>query len=53
MGNTFEVWAWDKSEDSEFYEYVLFYAGQDYDEAIRSLNKLKESGCGCAKLEWR
>lgn len=52
MGSTFEVWAWRKTTRGG-YEYRQEYAGEEYDEAISVMKRIKAEGCGCVKLEWR
>ena len=52
MGNTFEVWSWEKDEQGN-YSYVQAYAGEDYQAAIATMHELKNTGIGCVKLEWR
>lgn len=52
MGNTFEVWSWEKNETG-YYSYVEAYAGEDYQEALAVMHTLKDADVGCVKLEWR
>ena len=52
MGSTFEVWAWRETAPGK-YGYEQRYAGEDYDEAVSVMKRLKAEGCGCVKLEWR
>lgn len=53
MGNTFEVWNWEKSEWNADYEWVQHYAGESKEEAFAKMEGLKSLGAGCVKLEWR
>ena len=51
MGNLIEVWAWERSGGD--YAYRLAYGGRNYITAIVTVYKLRRSGCGCIKFEWR
>jgi hypothetical protein len=52
MGNTFEVWSWERDEYRN-YDNRLCYAGEDYEEALNVMKDLKSKGVGYVKLEWR
>ena len=59
MGNKYEVWAWVKTDnkstlDAE-YMYEIKYAGDDFEEAMTEMKRLKsaEVGVGCVKFYWR
>ncbi len=47
MGNTYEVYRFDGDK------YILEYAGESYLKAIQTMQKLKDDGEKCVKLEWR
>ena len=54
MGNTFEVWNWEKCcNGDDDYEWVQHYAGEDKAEAFATIETLKAKNAGCVKLEWR
>jgi hypothetical protein len=54
MGNTFEVWSWVRALNiPEMYEWVQLYAGEDRAEAFDVLERAKDGGAPCVKLEWR
>ncbi len=54
MGNTWEVLAWRETPNGKFqYDYVREYAGESAIAAIICAVKLKMSGVGCVKVEWR
>ena len=52
MGNTYEVWAWEKGEDGELH-YREAYAGEELVDAMSIMFQLKKDGCGCIKFYWR
>ena len=55
MGNTWEVYAWVKMDETETmykYDYVIVYRGESWFSAIWSAIKTKRSR-GCVKVEWR
>ena len=58
MGNEFEVNSWEKqcegkAKSMDDYKWIQYYAGEDKEEAFAVMEKLKESGAACVKLEWR
>lgn len=53
MGNTFEVWSWEKRLDGGGYEYVEFYKGEEFDKAMIIMKDLKDKGAKCVKFMWR
>ena len=55
MGNTWEVYAWQKMDETESmvkYDYVMVYCGESWFQAIKTAIKTKRT-CGCVKVEWR
>lgn len=54
MGNTWEVYAWRKMDESHIvkYDYVMVYCGESWFTAIKAAIKAKRT-CGCVKVEWR
>jgi len=52
MGNTFEVWSWEKGDNDKFY-YHLAYSGEDMAIALSTMFNLKNKGIWCIKFLWR
>lgn len=54
MGNTWEVYAWRKMDESHKtqYDFVLVYAGESWLSAVWNFMLAKRSA-GCVKIEWR
>jgi hypothetical protein len=55
MGNTWEVYAWRKMDETESmfkYDYVMVYRGESWISAIWTAITVKRT-CGCIKIEWR
>lgn len=54
MGNTYEVHAWRMIPGTGGdYQYEMVHGGEDFEEAMTVMRRLKAEGVGCVKLEWR
>lgn len=58
MGNKFEVESWEliygqKGGSIQDYHWVLYYGGENKNDAMASLEALKEKGHSCVRLVWR
>lgn len=54
MGNKYEVWAWTNTPEGAYhFGYELAYGGDSMLKAIATMLRLRVSGVGCVKFEWR
>lgn len=57
MGFDFEVWDFRETTaenvSDRTFDYILIHEGNDYDEALAVMHKLKDEGSLCVKFMWR
>lgn len=52
MGDTWEVSVWSNKVDFN-YRYERYWGGECAMEALAQMQKARDEGYGCIKLEWR
>ena len=53
MGNRFEIHAFTNNKGTSEYGYTCLWDGNSFFKMLFNLIKIKNSGYGCVKLEWR
>jgi hypothetical protein len=52
MGREFELKVW-KDYGNDVWDYLTVWEGDDLDQAIAEMKRLKTSGIACVDLTWR